>query len=1545
MKRSSSFLFIFLCIIFIPLHAESDTTQNLEPPEFPEGLDLDAAFLAKISGLFVIEDPTSLYSFSIKDKEVEFLLDGTWEMNLFSILDISFDGENPVITPPIFAQTVNLASWIFIDNTWYFESYFAEEFTKNTVAAGYIGDEDTAIKHVRIGNSGIKFPDSYPFISVGGGTAIAPGIMGTFEGNKWNADAILRYDTAISRELLLSGMNEVTDEYIPITQYVKNKWFVLPDTYITGSVSVFIQEDSGSIRDAKGRKWRELHATEFTVKGIDGTLELTSETNASVAIIYRGNYGQGMIPGSNLENYILETRSWFASPLVNVPATVLDRYFGSQAGNAFRDFLANRFLLEIDGKTALLLHETGYFSPFGIASRYQADGTDQEIVYKESGITLEAVRAVNFDESYTEIFRQTSMQSTSQNSDPRSPEFRFPLAREFSLLYFPSNGGQKPDTDLSIRSRTYKEISSITLGQDAINGTIAITRNGIQDNAFLFDDSTGTLTLLKQPISTENIRITWMETDPTARNATFTLAGGIRWLPNQVLSFASGSALRWNISQDGYTDYAEKSPGSFIVSTEFKYDGAIFHASSAFAFETSVYDTIGFYRILGMDDREKTFYPEKNWFASVPAKIEPTLGFPLASIRTLEAGNRSELSGVESNNLPSIKDSSVSGYVLDMSGIFTRVENWAGAEIRAGSLGNMDFSTAKTVSIALKNPGDSDNFEIFLQLGTRDDPDYEDPVSIRTWAIPTPAPNSNWIIRTIILSDEDRRIIGEGTDMRIIIIPAGGTDSTEQLPLAFHLLSGPIEITETDFTIREESGISINNSLSVRETFDRAVQSLEKTENSTITRFNKNGSNTVLEAIFTPSSSMERITISKNVPPIPLSQYKSLSFFIKPEVLPESSGSSLRILFSRPSGESERETAIDLEVATSTLDVGVWQKITVDLADASVLKNGTRLASEQAHVTRHDTRINPTDIEVSFVSWTPVVSYTVFLDEFYLEESKVDNSIKNESTIGWKKDGSVLSAGSFSIVSNPFFSATAYSSKSSSLPDPVLSGIAEAGLTLLRMRADGAVTASSSNPHVTDSISHTVNIPLGPLSADEKFTTDFAGNAVRREDTLAFSKYISANIGTGVQTRGRYFDRKASFRISPNIPSSQAGIFYLSADSKFFQTGVSPFMKIEDSAWSEIWKESFDASLSTGERNALKRTIKATLTAAWDSPQMPERKFGLAGISFVPSGESIYNSAARTIQEEILTYTFSIPFDVLGTSVTPFWKRTASQTETSDIGGSYFTDADNIKSALGEMDWLFSFPPIQDLFNPEIPEIIRNTENSARLFENLYEIKWKRPSPGLLRDLFLPTTIDTSIARKTETDASVENFSDAYTASIKSGYSALNIAGTYGILNLFSWYEQDEISQLYAWTAKWGKGFYTWKFDAWDSIMIFMPKKATIAIENIFHYDSPSIAGTGELYRNTVKGIWKRPGKDTFVALLARKWTEMPISTFYEDSVSFGITRLETIDTQMDYDRRITTRIGLNGEISMYGGVGYVRTGEGLTTMQFRLGIGGKLTY
>lgn len=1530
--------------------AEIKDAQTSRVPEFPSGLDPEAALLARLSGLFNIEDPTSIYNFGINDNNVEFVLDGTWETRLDSFLNITIDNGTSTMsfTPPVFTQAVDLSSWILINNTWYFESSFQEEFTKNTVAAGYIGGDGDPVRHVRLGNSGIVFPDSYTFVSIGGGAAIAPGVMGTFAGKNWNADAIVRYDAAASRTMTLAGMNEVTDEYVNITNFVRGKWFVLPESPITGAVSVYVTDKDGEYSDSSprvaGRRWRKLEQAEFTVHGTDGTLELKTETAESVAVFYYGRYAVSSgVPGSALASFVGETRDYFDA----ISAALPSGYLPDPASPGYQAQLAARFLVDVNGQTALLVRERGHFSPFEILSRYRAENSSPELVYTGTGISPSQLAVSDYDGVYVEAYR-TDGNAAMETRDCAS---RFPLAYEFPRMYLPSGGGQKTDTDLSVRNRSWKPVSNIALGANAIAGTIQVTRNGISDTAFSFDDETGILTLQKDPSTNETVRITWYDTDDTARNATLTLAGGARWHVTDSVSLFSSTALRWNVTKNGFTDSGEQSPGSLIISAGTEYQGGNTRALTAFALDVTVPDTTGYYRVIGMDTGTNSLYPSKEWYQTIADGVATALGLPANGVsRELDESTKVPMDGTNGTQCATVTDSAMIGSVLAIACSFPSSDSWAGATILTADNADMDWSSVATVSIWLKNPGTGTDFDVYLQLGTLADDYGEDSETIRTWKLDTPGATGDWVKRTITLTDEDRSSLTAGENARIIVVPSASASPSVSSPISVVLRTGSISFTGTGFSAKAEPAFSgTTGKLSVDQTSDPAPVSLIDTDADMPRRFNAGGVNTTLVARFTPESDTERVSVASHVEAIPLSTYAEFSFFAYASALPPSSdGSVIRVTMTRPASSGAGTiTALEVELATSALASGVWQKITVDLKSKEVSVDGTVMPPSRARVVTLDREEPPTRIEFAMEGWPAPVAptpgadamYTVAFDELYLAQSDPVYTFRNRSEYSWRKDGTVLTAGTVALVSNPELSLTADSSVLHDGTDPRASGTAAGGISILRARADGTITASSETARIADSTSHSVTVPFGPLSLHEGFVADFTGNDFERNDSISVSGPLALEGKTGVDLTGRNLVRNAAFSITPRIPALAFGKFNLSASSQFSQTGLSPVSDISRVEWGDLWTDSFGYSLSTGESDASKRSGKSAMELGWRTDKG-------SGITIESKASSAYSSASGVTLGSTYEFMLSAPIKIATSTLTPSWNRTASETKSPEEGGSYFSDTKFLASSFSRLDYLYSTAPFADLFLSDISDKITDPDGLySRTFENRYGVSWGRPSLGKLSDLWIPSTVDTSFSRNTETDATVSNVSDKWTATARAGMSALNMAGTFGARRIFKWYEQDEISQLYAWSGTWGDTWFTWNVDTLHSVTLLFPEKGSFVTDNAFHYDSPDIAGDGKLVRDTVRVIWKRPGKNSFVSSLVERWTKLPLKTTREENFSLTITRSETDSESLSFDHVLRTGIGANGEVSVNSGLGWTRMSNSVTTVELRLGMGGKLTY
>ena len=124
-----------------------------------------------------------------------------------------------------------------LNRQWYFKTSFADEFTKNTVAAGFYGKDNNPLREFKIANRGIIVPSGYSIdsfnLGIGGGENQAPGLQAHFQDTKnempkWKGDVAFRYDITEQKDAVFYGKNSVQTKKISLSNYVEGQFFVLP---------------------------------------------------------------------------------------------------------------------------------------------------------------------------------------------------------------------------------------------------------------------------------------------------------------------------------------------------------------------------------------------------------------------------------------------------------------------------------------------------------------------------------------------------------------------------------------------------------------------------------------------------------------------------------------------------------------------------------------------------------------------------------------------------------------------------------------------------------------------------------------------------------------------------------------------------------------------------------------------------------------------------------------------------------------------------------------------------------------------------------------------------------------------------------------------------------------------------------------------------------------------------------------------------------------------------------------------------------------------
>lgn len=1525
MKKIIILIFLFLTSL---VAAQENSLEDKD--FFNSGFSFknpDAVLLAKLSGVFDLEDPTSIFDFKVSDKEVELLIDGSWDIFFLSKASLLFtqDARYLSFSPFVFTQSVNLDSYLMLDQSWYFESSFAENFTKNTLAVGFIGDEQNPVKHVRIGNSNIVFPGTYPFIQSSNG-GLSPGIMATFaspflldkEGAnidkpRWQADAMIRYDAIQKKEKNLVGSSEITQTKTGMSEWIYGKWFVLPEAPISNTIQVFVESPIGNLVDSKGRKWKELNPLEYKFSGITGIVELTNATQNAIAIFY-----ESVNRIAKTQEFITETIEYFGG---NSSIAVEEGWIEKKEDVNNSDLIKNKYFIEIGGKECLLVNTSAQFSPFMLASRYQGSSHGASLVHENTGIQDKKYSLVIFDENISEIINSKYLGSVSIN--PRWPQARFPMYHDYPNLYFPSLGGSLLDTDLVIQSTHAAVSDTIFLSADVLPGSVRVFRNGFQEANFSFNIETGIITFNETLNPTDSIKITWQELATSQRNANLVLASG--FLVNlQNTSFSLGMNLSWNISKTGFTDFNEQSPGSFLIGagiqSENKNNKLQTKIETKTALNLTTTDTTGLYRVKGMDSNQSRYISEASWYKLLAENTKLVLGKP-ENETPIELSPEYYINpiGFVGDRIPTVTDSSMEGAILHLAASLEK-NAWTAITILEKNT-SFDLRFAEELTLYLKKAPDNSNYELYLQV-LNDTSIYEDADKTLTWKLSPLGVTNNWINHNIRLSKEDRKKISSSSKLRLIAY------NPNVAPAHVDVYSGAIEVQHLSWA--ESINTSMHGSIKSRAIKEATDKKLIHQYPNTVGRFNPSGTNTVLEVTIKPDVTKQDFEIAQYQNSIPLNSYNSFSFFIfGPSFSQESS------IVVKLTGSDENGNIIDalkLTLRSDDINPNDWNYISVLLKSKSLLINENPIPKDSSDIFI-DTRINPTRIALGFNNWLTTEDTIFYFDEFFLQTAENVFQIINETKVDLRYQGSLFKIFKTAIIGSPFLSVEATSTYLTNTEKLSINGSAETGLNLIGTNLNAKAQVTYTEKPLIEQTSYKIIFPFKPIIAEEYFSANLSSGSWSRIDTFKFTSPLTFSLSTSSKADSKNKNQKisSSFLINtkPNLE------LIIEAEQTLNQTAEK---KVNTNTYSNynyktLWHDSFDTSTSFGEEEALQRTGQISLSSLY--PKVYKSR-----LSFFSS----YNYATRTEQKGKTSFYLAFPLEYQSFKIEPSWQRTAQVTQAKSVGGSYQSDFQYINEVNKILLPLYTQIPVTDIFSTKLPAKIQNTSSSPISYENIYSLSFRRSLYGLFSDLFIPSTTTLSIKRQIDTDEASNNYRDVVSLPIRLGFISFNIAGEFSNLKLFTWYEQDEITQFYNFVPLWDAFGYSWSMDTLHSILLYFKNQGSLSLDNYYKYEKLAKNNSVKT-KDALKLIWKRPSSFNYAEQKLSSLTKMQTSTKREDSLSYQIEYAATITKSIQYQHSLKFQIGTNGEVRFDFGSGIENIKDKQTRIDLSFGLGGTLRY
>jgi len=966
------------------------------------------------------ESPNELMRYSLGDSTVSLFLTGFWKGELqgnagFSLSPVGTQFASPD-SPLLFKQEVDLTMSLWINNRWFVEANFLEDSALNTYRAGYRGGAGEFFKYAGIGNAGLDFP-VFPYLDLGGDSPSSFGIYSRFGNQDLNIHALFRYDAASREERVFSGGRERTYSDLHPQNSIRAVSFVLPDTDIDSDVTVYIEDDKGTILDQNGRRWRQALQSEFAFSGTQGLLELSIRPSAMVSVVYTKNGDRpwdislGSYDGSAY-GYLTEVQNWFdPSPLRD--KIKLEEYI--QCGSI--SSLPGRPGEVIFGTTAaLVIYQSGAFSPFERRSRYDAPSSSTEraaLVDISTGTEVKGIDFILLDsEAITDAFTFSAVIThrgvyelvRSENTDKRNPRSLWPLARDFDNyqgegdIYLP--GKNIIQGNVILRFTNLSGTSGFFIGTDAIPGSIQVYRSGIQDSNFNYNSSTGEVVLKGAVGQNEIIRITYLKKDAGTSLGSIAAGLGAVYRGKGGLSPFSAQAafgMRWNLTEDSFTENDLSNTGTIGMSAKAAWDYDNFKAQITSGFSFVQTDTTGLYRAVSMEGNEIILHmpPELSYISNPPSSdLMPDLFLSNRADLIFRNYNNSNLLGSNLMNIDwaapvisginrpyPVKDSSLGDTNALVMEFNLQNGEWTGFQSPMDSSYGV-LSQAREIEIPFRfygfNKTPPSGFKLIIQIGSLSPRDFAYTENIDfiwekilysdDWESSQPADVNtfysrdgfnSWGITRFILNDEDRQKLADARSLRVIAVSEDTSTVTGRILFAPVIIRGssfrPVIYSTEISTVNNssQSGANANIVTSVEiKEFDNALLNAQP---DMIKRLHSDvNTQRVLKIEWNNMDTGVSAGVDGRVGELPLSDYRELSFFVKgPEQAVK--GSLNFIIAQGPQNISSRQ--FDAKIPLSAFTQGKWSKVNIHYQgdNKKVLVDGAQ-------------------IEGSYVRYNPLIS-------------------------------------------------------------------------------------------------------------------------------------------------------------------------------------------------------------------------------------------------------------------------------------------------------------------------------------------------------------------------------------------------------------------------------------------------------------------------------------------------------------------------------------------------------------------------------------------
>ncbi len=1393
---------------------KSENGEDEEGREYPEELIDEGE-----------EAPKYLFDMELGDVNADVFWEGYWRYRFtygsgFELNDGNFIF--PEAYPGLqngfeFAQEPDFFLSVLLMDHYFVEFSFTEGYDKNTYAMGYVGDETTTVKEVRIGNTGIGIGE-YEGIDVSSPEYNTPGVMARFETARSQHEVMLRYDPTEEQSKTFIGEYEIDEETLELPDYQQGRTFILPNENI-GNLEVYVQDSSGEYSGSDGRRYTTDDIT-YTADLTNGFVTLVNDPDGRV-LIYYSSGGSPVGDASIAEDFIMDSdargRPDPEEDLLPFSWTENNPYCGDGTVS-FQDCAQ----VTVNGHNALLVHNPGEFSNFQMYNRYtyyqslSSESWRNIISLVDSGSLVDEDMDYSFDTGSDESGSSNLLTVEIENSDSRSPYNRVPFAAENPEVYGPGHETDGSKISREILIATKSDSDDYYLGTNIITGSVKVYVNGIEDKTVDVDYDSGKLYFTRYIFSDDRIVVSYRTESSGLTGGDLFIAQGNRLFLSETSTLELAESLRWTLPENEMTEESGESPGEMKMAATWFYDTENLDATVHGGMNISTSDTAGNLRIQGMEKSGYSFSVTLDSVFPAENDLTPSPEAPVGDAgQSYDSSDREDLiykdyekensygqsylnsydwSGVDidgSREGPSVAaaddDDDFSSRVMVMSYDLNDGE-WSAGDFTPVEDEEIDLSGYSELSFYLRrqNLGD-DNLDVQVIIGDNgESEDYDDDdetevgddyfVYQEDITDQLPSSENTWKKVTLALSDSDWDKLTDVRSIRFLLSTAGGGSYGDLLAAGFEVEGSPLFLTVTDASGDEKDadGVSL----------------VEKSDSSLTDSFSE------VDAIFHPDdedqkilsldwsglSAGDTITGESWFTGVPTGDYGEFSLYIRNR---QTSGTGHIEL------TDSEEKGIHLDYTPGSTS---WEKLTVDL------QNGTAEFSGSSDVTSLAIDRDCDEFSRFTISRTVgEASGIMELDEIHFSEPLFTAGSSLETSLDYKIPGVIKTTdGGFPILADfdvksrlnyYTWTSDSYFDQESQRIESQLSS----GVDLMNVRLEGDFEMIWADSATSYAGGHLIRFPSqsrwGWVQDEYTRSFDPGDDTMSRCDTIHISPFriLSLEADTSVSTTEESITQGWGGWLSLN-PGEEMNIRYA---MDLYQTSE---WSSDSSDYVSDWSRDFKYIKRLDNQDDVdnREGYSSLSLSRRPDPVGLEWKVELG---YDASQESNWEQENQWVSDSSLP----IRLEGLNTpwTITPGYRRDLSQTVYPDSYNGFSDDMNTLFTSLESQFPLTHYIPFYEIFGhrnlDEFEETLTETDDAV--YKPRLYFKINRQTGSSIQDLFVPSGVDVSIEREYYCNEDSSYIQHDWNFQLVQ--TAVNLFGSWGRYPTFDFYATDEISSSF----------------------------------------------------------------------------------------------------------------------------------------------------